>query len=71
METKPIWTSKTFWGAMITLASSALLLFGVQLTPDEQDATTTNLSQIAGGVGEIVGFILVIIGRYKATKSIG
>jgi len=71
MDTKPIWQSKTFWGAIITLASSAVLLFGVEVSAEEQEAIGNSVMQIVGGVVAVIGTITAIYGRYKAEKRIG
>lgn len=67
METKSLWQSKTFWGAIIAGASGlAAAVFGVTVAPEEQEA-------IIGGVtavGAVVGTVLAIIGRIKASKAI-
>jgi len=68
---KRLLESKTFWGAVITLVASGLLVFGVAVTPEEQEAAGNAVLRIVGGVGEIVGFVVVIIGRIKAEKRIG
>jgi len=71
MDTKKVWQSKTFWGAVVTMLSTAALLFGAKVTGEEQIAITESTMGIVGAVGELVGFVLVIIGRFKAVKRLG
>ena len=71
MDTKKVWQSKTVWGAAITLLSTIALLFGAKVTGEEQIAITESTMGIVGGIGELFGFVLVIIGRFKAVKRIG
>ena len=70
MATKKVWQSKTNWGALITLASAALLVFGVEISAETQESITASTMKIIGGVGEIIGFVTIIYGRYKAEKKI-
>ena len=71
METKAWYKSKTLWGAVI-MALSAILsqTTGQQISADEQETATHMVMGIAEGAGALVGFILVIVGRIKATRTL-
>jgi len=72
METKSWWTSRTIWGGIITVIAFLVQLFGwTTITPEEQATLIDKLPMIATIIGEVVGFILVIMGRIKAEKAIG
>ena len=70
MATKKAWQSKTNWGALITLVSAGLLVFGVEISAETQESISASTMQIIGGIGEIIGFVTVIYGRYHADKKI-
>lgn len=59
---KSIFTSKTFWGAVISLLSLFVpkLFTAIGVTPD----AATQYAVVA------VGFILTIYGRFKADKQV-
>lgn len=59
---KSLLTSKTFWGAMMMLASTAGTYFKVEI--GDPSAWVTAITGLAGSV-------LAIIGRVKAVKRIG
>ena len=72
METKSWYKSKTIWGAILMVLSLVMTqVTGVQISPEEQDTTGNFIVGIAEGIGSLVGLILVIVGRIKATKKIG
>lgn len=58
---KPFWKSRTIWGAVITIVSSA-----VGLTAAEQAVLVEAVSQ----AGAVVGALLSIYGRVKAKDAI-
>ena len=62
-ESKSIFQSVTFWGAVITFASPLLVKYGVNIT-DQQ------ASGIAQAVVGFIGAAITIWGRIRATKSI-
>lgn len=68
---KPWYLSKTIWGAILMFAALLLSFFGVTVTPEEQASMADLIIQIAEGVVGLVGFVLTIYGRFKATKPIG
>lgn len=65
MEGKAWYLSKTVWGAVMALVGlvspPALKWFGA--TPDE---ATTTIVAIVGAVVDLVGLVLVVVGRVKA-----
>jgi len=69
--TKPAWASSTIWGAIITLIAAGVLLFGVEVTPEEQGAATSSVMQIIGGISALLATIVAVRGRYKADTKIG
>ena len=69
-ETKSWWASKTIWGAVITVVCVVLSIFGVEITDAEQSAIRDNLTELVTLGGAVVGAVLSIYGRVKASKSI-
>lgn len=69
--TKLIWLSKTFWGAVVMLVSTVLMVFGVvDINPEEQAVMLDKIIGFLTIGADLVGFILVIVGRITATKKI-
>jgi hypothetical protein len=66
-EFKALTQSKTFWGAVVALAASALTLAHYTLTPADAAQAVDLLSGLAGAVGGLAA----IYGRLVATKKIG
>ena len=71
MENKKWWKSKTIWGSILMFMAFGLSFFGVTITPEEQAGAVEFIVMAAIGLEGVIGFILVIIGRFKATKRIG
>jgi hypothetical protein len=65
-EFKALTTSKTFWGAVVALAGSALTLGHYTLTPADAAQAIDLLSGMTGAVGGLIA----IYGRVVATKKI-
>ncbi len=65
-EFKALTESKTFWGAIVALAGSALTLGHYTLTPGDAAQAIDLLSGMAGAVGGLIA----IYGRVVATKKI-
>jgi hypothetical protein len=65
-EFKALTQSKTFWGAVVALAGSALTLGRYTLTPADAAQAVDLISGIAGAVGGL----LAIYGRVVATRKI-
>lgn len=66
-DMKPWWQSKTLWGAIVAIASSALGLAGFEFTEADAEALTGLLTSI----GAALGGIIAIVGRLKAKSRIG
>jgi len=64
---KSLFTSKTFWGAMISLASVIAGMFGYTIGAEDQVA----LADVVVSAGGIVGVVLTVWGRIVASKLIG
>ena len=64
---KSIFASRTFWGAIIALAGGLGGLFGYQFAPEDQ----ANLIETVSGIATLIGGVVAIWGRVKATKAIG
>lgn len=64
IQSKSIFASKTFWGAVLTLIAGALAASGKDIISDAeaQDA--------AEWVAMLVGFVLTVIGRAKADRPV-
>jgi len=63
--TKPWYQSTTIIGLIVLVATIVLKRFGIDASGEE-----SALTAVAMGAGEIVGAIMVLIGRLKATKEI-
>jgi hypothetical protein len=61
-DMKPWWQSKTLWGAIVTIVSSALGLAGFELGDMDAEALTGLLTSL----GAALGGIIAIVGRLKA-----
>jgi len=61
-ETKPIWASKTLWGAVVMLASTVAMFLKVDLGDQ-----TEWINAVVG----LLGSSLAIYGRIKAVKKLG
>lgn len=68
--TEKWYQSRTLWGAGIALAAFALTWFGVTISPEEQATAIELVVAVATPVGALVAFILTLVGRIKATKTI-
>lgn len=65
-EIKPWYQSKTVWGAVITLASMAAAVAGIEVSDPDRQALADFLV-VAGGA---VGGILSLVGRLVARGRI-
>lgn len=68
--TKPFWQSRTIWGGIFMAAGFALARFGVELSPVEQAAMVDLWVNLAAIATEIVGGVLVVLGRFNAKKPL-
>lgn len=64
---KGVLSSKGVWGGLVVVLSVLLGMFGYTIGLEDQQALTDAVSQI----GAMVGGLLAIYGRIKATKRIG
>ena len=71
VDTKSFLASRTLWGGALLVLGFVLQLFKKEpLSPEETETFTTNLMTLAAVGSEVLGGILVVVGRFKATKSI-
>jgi hypothetical protein len=66
MDTKPIWMSKTVWGAGVAILASIAGLFGYTFSPADQSV----LVELVTTVLTAGGGLLAVYGRVVATKPI-
>ncbi len=64
---KTLFTSKTFWGALVAVLAGALSMFGYQIGPADQAELVNSVSGLAAAAGGLVA----IYGRIVASKRIG
>lgn len=65
-DVKHWYYSKTIWGALLAVASSALQIKGVQIGADDQATIVDSAVSIAGAVGGL----LAVYGRLTANRQI-
>jgi hypothetical protein len=69
MEQKPWYLSKTIWGIVVmglgVVAPKLVASYG------SPDVLTNQIVTAVSGVADLIGFVLAIYGRFKATKTIG
>lgn len=65
---KKWYLSKTLWGGIIILASTILSYFGYSVSETDAETFVDALLSSIETVANLVGIILVIYGRIKATK---
>ena len=66
-DNKPWYQSKTIWGGVIAAVAAGLGLAGLELGADDQQ----RLVEIAVSIAGMVGAVLAIYGRMRASKGIG
>lgn len=66
--TKPWYASLTFWGAVIAVVSGTVSYVTGQI--DQNFHTAISASPAVTTVTSILGFIITIIGRFNATKTL-
>jgi len=62
-ESKSIFQSVTFWGAVVTFASPLLVKYGININDQQASA-------VAQTVVGLVGAAITVWGRVRATKAI-
>jgi hypothetical protein len=66
-DTKPIWQSVTFWGVVIAAGAALFQAFGLgAISEPEQQQLAQGLTH----AGELVGLLLALVGRVKATRQV-
>lgn len=70
METKPGWQTTEFWLTLATQVVGILLLVGV-ISPEQSQVLNEAMPQIAGGVGELIGGIMMAAGAFGYSRSRG
>ncbi len=66
-DIKSWWQSKTLWGAIVTIASAALGLAGLELGDADREA----LIELMTSLGAAIGGVIAIFGRITAKNRIG
>ncbi len=67
IDSKSWWQSKTVWGGIIALLAGVLGLFGYNLVEADQ----AQLVEIGSGAAVVVGSLIAIVGRVRASKVVG
>ena len=70
METKKWYQSVGLWGGIIAFVATVAGMFGIVISAEEQSTLATHLSTIIEGIVALVGIVLGVYGRIKATKAI-
>jgi len=71
METKKWYQSLTVWGAAIlTICALILPMFGQQTAAEVVQESNTDIMTILTKIGEVIGLIVVVIGRFRAKTSV-
>jgi hypothetical protein len=65
-DAKQWYYSKTIWGALLAVGSSALQIKGLQIGPADQSTIVDSAVSIAGAVGGL----LAVYGRVTASTAI-
>ena len=65
-ETKSWYMSKTVWGGLIAVAAGAAGAFGYTIAPDDQAQIVDAVVVVA----TVVGGLLSVFGRVKASKAV-
>ena len=65
-DSKSIFLSKTFWGAIVVFAGLAAQALGYNFAAEDQQGAVNLIS----GIAEALGGLLAIYGRTAATKQI-
>ena len=65
-DTKKWYMSKSVWGGMIAVAAAVAGAFGFSIGAEEQSILAESAVAVAG----IVGAVVAVVGRVKASKKI-
>ncbi len=66
-DSKPWYASKGIWGGVIAVLAAVLGAFGYTVGPEDMQ----QLSVIGASIGGSIGGVIGVIGRVKATKTVG
>jgi NAD/NADP transhydrogenase alpha subunit len=64
------WQSKAIWGGTISAIFGLAAMFGFAVSDAQQAQTVDSLMLLANALAAIVGGVLAIYGRIKATQQI-
>lgn len=67
MDNKAWYLSRGVWGSVVVILAMLLKSFGHEISPDLQGAMVDN----AIAVVTVIGGVIALVGRVKATKTIG
>lgn len=71
MDTKKWYQSTAIWGGIVVVCSTLLsAVFKVEVSQDEQQAITGTIVNFVTVAGQLLGGLLAVYGRLKATKEI-
>jgi len=71
MDTKRPWASTTVIGWVVALIATALQMSGiVKISDIEQGTLVDMVVSLVNLIAQFVGFIMVIVGRWKAEKPL-
>ena len=71
MDTKKPWASITVIGWVVAIIATALKMTGVVTISDiEQGTLVDMIIALVNLIAQLVGFIMVIVGRWKADKPL-
>jgi hypothetical protein len=66
-DPKSALSSRAVWGGVVAIVAGAAGLFGYAVSPEDVGA----LTELISGGAAVIGGILAIIGRIRATRRIG
>jgi len=73
-ETKPWWQSSGIWGSLVVVLAAGAGLVGYTIAPEDQAqivTAATKTVELATQATALVGGLVSLFGRIRATKRIG
>jgi hypothetical protein len=73
-ETKAWWQSAGIWGSLVVVLSAGAGLVGYTIAPEDQAhlvTAATKTAELATQATALVGGLVALFGRVRATKRIG
>lgn len=73
-ETKAWWQSSGIWGSLVVVVSAGAGMIGYTIAPDDQAhlvTAATKSVELATQAMALVGGLVALVGRVRATKRIG